>query len=84
MSLDDLLRVRCEPELRERLEQLAVRRRVKVAQLARQIMWDYIEAQEASISHLNDAPLPPSAPVTYKGGGGRTRARGRGRITQAP
>lgn len=68
MSLDDLMRVRCEPELRERLTALAKGRRIKESQLAREILWRYVEETEAA---LRDAPAPVTppapapAPVTY-------------------
>lgn len=40
MSLDALLRLRVEPELKEQLERHARAERVAAAQLARRLLWD--------------------------------------------
>jgi len=52
MSLDDILRVRCEPELKAQLEAIAKSRRIKASALAREIMWQFVEQVEGA--YLND------------------------------
>lgn len=49
MSKDDIIRFRCEGELRARFEAVAKLERREPADLARLVLEDYINAKEAAI-----------------------------------
>lgn len=46
LGLDELLRLRVEPQLKQRLAELARRRRKPTAQMLREILWEIVEHDE--------------------------------------
>ena len=46
MSLDDLIRIRCDHRLKNKLEKLAAADRRELSQMVRVILEDYVAAQE--------------------------------------
>lgn len=74
MSLDDLMRIRAEPELRQKLAALAAVNHKRESQLVREILWSYIEEQERAEIEMNDRPSQlrteasgrTKLPVNYK------------------
>ena len=57
MSKDDMIRFRCEGELRARFEAVAKLERREPADLARIVLEDYIAAKEAAIQDKSNPPL---------------------------
>ena len=49
-ELDDVLRIRCEKELKPRLKAIARRHKRKTANLARAVLWEYVMAEEAEFA----------------------------------
>lgn len=56
--LDTSLRIRCEPELKTRLAQVAKRNYLKPAAAARQALWLWIEAEEKRLGIAPADPVP--------------------------
>lgn len=56
MSLDDLIRIRCDHRLKAKLEKLAVADRRELSQMVRVILEDYVTAQERAA--LKEEPPP--------------------------
>jgi hypothetical protein len=61
MSKDDIIRFRCEGELRARFEAVAKLERREPADLARLVLEDYIAAKEFAIKGDSLRDAPPSS-----------------------
>lgn len=58
-SLDAILRIRCEPELKERIYRIAKARRGPVAAgLIREVLWEWIRAEETRLGIGPPDPVP--------------------------
>jgi hypothetical protein len=65
---DDVIRFRCDKELKARFEAVAKLERRDPADLARIIFEDYVNGKAAAIQDApSAAPPPPAQPVSYKG-----------------
>lgn len=70
MSKDDIIRFRCETDLKSRFEAVAKLERRDPSDLARIVLEDYVAAKESAIQGkpvaLAESPLvlPPPAPKT--------------------
>lgn len=58
LRADDWLRIRCEKELSDRLEAIAISRRMNLSALVREILWDHVDREiqdrKSAISVLKD------------------------------
>lgn len=61
MSFDDMIRFRCEGELKRRFEAIAAAERRDSADLARIVFEDFVAAKEKEIATLRDRPNSPAA-----------------------
>lgn len=86
MSKDDLIRIRAENELKERLKAIAKRHRTDFSEFVRQRLWAIVEEEEKRagneaaqwLAHAK-APLPGASPAPRKAKSGTRQPPGAGK-----